>query len=219
MGKVKETLTKADQLVIDSYKNTMEALADYYGSAFELVLHELTDLDHSIVKIVNGFHSDRKEGGPITDFALTFLEQIDREISRPAITYFSKSKYGKPVKSTTVAIFGENKRIIGLFCINLYLDSPIMSLLDFTNTNPTNYVSENFITDSHELIYKALDKARNDVDMDNRIMVSKKNREIITLLYHKGIFKLKESVQIISKELKLSRNTVYLHIRLLERNK
>ncbi|MDR2535370.1 MAG: PAS domain-containing protein [Treponema sp.] len=219
MGKAKETLSKTDQLIIDSYKTTMEGLAVYYGEAFEFVLHDLTNLDHSIIKILNGFHSDREEGAPITDFALSMLEEINKNNSGPFITYLSKSKYGKPVKSTTIVIFGEQHKAIGLLCINLYLDSPIISLLKhFPMTQPANFISENFINDSNELIQRSLEKVRNEVNKDERISISQKNKEIITLLYYQGIFKLKNSVQIIASELKVSKNTVYLHIRSLEKN-
>jgi predicted transcriptional regulator YheO len=51
---------------------------------------------------------------------------------------------------------------------------------------------------------------------DDSIPASQKNKEIVTLLYYQGIFKLKDSVQTISRDLGISKNTVYLHIRALE---
>ncbi|MDR0524887.1 MAG: PAS domain-containing protein [Spirochaetaceae bacterium] len=219
MGKQNEPLSAADQLIIGSYKTTMEGLAAYYGEAFEFVLHDLTDLDHSIIRIINGFHSDRKEGAPITDFALSMLEQIDKTKASPSITYFSRSKYGKPVKSTTIVIFGEQRNPIGLMCINLYLDSPLSALLDhFSLDQPSDFISESFINNSNELILRAMEKIKTAVNDDNRIMVSQKNKEIITLLYHQGIFKLKDAVQITASELNISKNTVYLHIRSMEKS-
>ncbi|MDR2739233.1 MAG: PAS domain-containing protein, partial [Treponema sp.] len=124
MAKAKSALSRTDRLIIESYKTTMDGLAAYYGEAFEIVLHDLTDLDHSIIKIVNGFHSGRKEGSPITDLALSMLEQIRKSsvpgssaaYRGPYITYLSSSKYGKPVKSTTIVIFGEKNKPIGLLC-------------------------------------------------------------------------------------------------------
>jgi predicted transcriptional regulator YheO len=225
MAKTKNALFRADQLILESYKITMDGLATYYGEAFEIVLHSLIDLDHSIIKIVNGFHSGRKEGGPITDFALSMLERIKQnndpkdsaEYSVPFLTYFSVSKYGKPVKSTTIVIFGEKKNPIGLLCINLYLDSPLVSLLqNFSLTAPAEYIVENFITDSNELVLRSLEKIKAEVLADEEVPVSQKNKSIVTLLYHQGIFKLKNAVQIISRDLGISKNTVYLHIRALE---
>jgi predicted transcriptional regulator YheO len=209
----------ADNLILESYKAAMEGFAAYFGEAFEFVLHDLTNLDHSIIKIVNGAHSGRKEGAPITDLALSMLEEIrkHRESKKPYTTYFSQSKWGKPVRSTTIVIFGERHNAIGLLCINLYLDSPLSSLLEnFSMVPNTDYVTENFINDSGELIKKALEKAKNDVLADSSVSVSQKNKEIIMILYYQGIFKLKNAVQFISRDLKISKNTVYLHIRSLE---
>jgi predicted transcriptional regulator YheO len=225
MAKQKNTLSRTDKLIIESYKATIDGLAAYYGEAFEIVLHDLIDLDHSIIKIANGFHSGRKEGAPITDFALSMLEQITKnnahgnpvEHSHPFVTYLSSSKYGKPVKSTTIMIFGEKEKPIGLLCINLYLDSPLTSLLQhFSLTAPAEYVTEHFISNSDELITRALEKVKAEVLTDDTVPPSQKNKEIVTLLYYQGIFKLKDAVQIISRDLGISKNTVYLHIRALE---
>jgi predicted transcriptional regulator YheO len=205
-------------MIIDSYKTTMEGLAAYYGEAFEFVLHDLTDYDHSIIKIINGSHSGRREGSPITDLALSMLEQIRKnDASKPFISYTSKSKYGKPVRSTTIVIFGEGQKAIGLLCINLYLDSPLSALLqNFSFSSQSDYVTENFSSDSDELIARSLEKAKNEVEADSAIAQHLKNKEIVTILYHQGIFKLKNAVQAISEDLGISKNTVYLHIRSLE---
>ncbi|MDR0377954.1 MAG: PAS domain-containing protein [Spirochaetaceae bacterium] len=226
MAKPKNVLSPADRLILDSYKTTIDGLAAYYGEAFEIVLHDLTDLDHSVIKIANGFHSGRKEGAPITDLALSMLEEIrknrahadqDNQEVHPYNTYVSASKYGRPVRSTTIIIFGEKKKAIGLLCINLYLDSPISSLLqNFSLAVPGQFIMENFTSESDELIAKALEKATDDVTADETIPGSQRNKEIVTRLYYQGIFKLKNAVQAISADLGISKNTVYMHIRALE---
>jgi predicted transcriptional regulator YheO len=210
-------LSAAEQKIIESYQTTMEGLAAYFGSAFEFVLHDLTDYDHSIIKINNGFHSGRREGSPITDLALSMLEQIKTDkASSPYISYSSRSKYGKPVRSTTIIIFGEEGRAIGLLCINLYLDSPLSSLLEnFSLAPPADYITENFSSDSGELIARALEKAKSEAGAGSSIPRHQRNKEIITILYHQGIFKLKNAVQTTARELGISRNTVYLHLRTL----
>jgi predicted transcriptional regulator YheO len=108
-----------------------------------------------------------------------------------------------------------------MICVNLYLDSPILSLLEgFTALdNPVEFVSENFINDSEELIVRSLEKVKHDVNADVLIPLSHKNKEIISILYYQGIFKLKSAVRLVSDDLNLSKNTVYLHIRALEESK
>jgi predicted transcriptional regulator YheO len=167
--------------------------------------------------MINGFHSGRSEGAPITDLALTMLEKINENGGGQYITYYSKSKYGKPVKSVTLTISGEHGRVIGLVCINMYMDSPITSLLQsFTMNGYVEYVSENFSNDSDELIYRSLERVKKEVETNDAVPLSQKNKEIVTLLYHLGIFKLKNAVKVISGDLGISKNTVYMHLRALE---
>jgi predicted transcriptional regulator YheO len=228
-SKISAALSDADRLIIDSYKTTMEGLAAYLGEAFEIVLHDLSDYDHSIIKIINGFHSGRREGAPITDFALSLLERSRKngfegkprhsaEIAGPFVSYTSKSKYGKPVRSATMVIFGKKRKAIGLLCINLYLDSPLSSLLqNFLPNDRSGFITENFSNDSDELIARALERIKAEVAADPAVPQPRKNKEIVTILYHQGIFRLKNAVQAISTDLGISKNTVYLHIRSLEK--
>ncbi|MDR3193308.1 MAG: PAS domain-containing protein [Treponema sp.] len=215
-----------NKMLLDSYKITMEGLAAYYGDSFEIVLHDLTDLNHSIIKIINGFHSGREEGAPITDFALSVLEKIKAKTANankkmaPYMTYYSSSKHGKPVKSTTIVIFGVNNEAIGLLCINFYLDSPISSLAGLfgsSSISPAELVNENFVSNSDELVEKALQKVKSEVMNDSTIPAVLKNKEIVTQLYYQGVFKLKNAVSLVAENLLISKNTVYLHIRPLEK--
>jgi predicted transcriptional regulator YheO len=146
------------------------------------------------------------------------LEQVrENDTSKPSLCYTSKSKYGRPVRSTTIVIFGEKKKVIGLLCINLYLDSPLSSLLqNFSLVPQSDFVTENFSNDSGELLARSLEKVNSNVETYDSVPAHLKNKEIVTLLYHQGIFKLKNAVQAISSELGISKNTVYLHIRALE---
>ena len=192
----------------------MDALAAYLGEAYEIVLHDLQNLDHSIIKILNGFHSGRTEGSPITDLALSMLEKSCGSGKQPYLVYHSKSKYGKPVKSTTIVIDGQNNEPIAMLCINLYLDSSIYSFLQsISDGGNAEYANENFIRSSDELITSALNEAKSKINADKAIPLSLKNKTIINHLCLQGIFKLKSAIKIVADDLGISPNTVYLHIR------
>ncbi len=55
-------LTKADRLILDSYKTVLDGFSEYFGEGYELVLHSLEDLEHSVIKIINGHYTNREEG-------------------------------------------------------------------------------------------------------------------------------------------------------------
>lgn len=211
-------LTKTDYKILTSYKSVVEGLGNYLGEGYEIILHSLEDLHHSVITIVNGHYSGRKIGAPITDFALSMLAKIEQSFDNSDITYFNKNAKGTILKSSTIPITGENNRIIGLICINFYTDTPLSTLISkFQFSQPESGRSlehtENFTEDIDELITAALTEAKTTVMRDNSISTQNKNKEIVLTLYHKGIFNLKDSVIKVADLLNISKNTVYMHLR------
>ena len=56
-----------DRIILKSYETVIDGLANYLGSSYEIVLHSLEDYAHSVVRIINGYHTGRSVGSPITD--------------------------------------------------------------------------------------------------------------------------------------------------------
>ena len=134
----------------------------------------------------------------------------------PYFTYFNKNKEGKKLKSATIAIKGENKRIIGLLCLNYYMDIPLSTFItELSPLDPTGEAEsvEYFSQNIDELLLNALEEAQEIVFQDPTIPLVNKNKEIIIILNEKGIFNLKDSVSKVSEMLNISKNTVYLHLR------
>lgn len=52
-----------------------------------------------------------------------------------------------------------------------------------------------------------------EVEMDESVSHLLKNKVIVTMLYHQGIFQFKDAVVKIANILGISKNTVYMHLR------
>ena len=121
---------------------------------------------------------------------------------------------GEPLKSTTIAIRGNNNRIIGLLCINLYLGTPLVHFFnELTPQDASIFAQENFTESSPATIYQELAAAKEHVLNDKSILPSSRNKEIIRILQKKHVFEIKNSVELVANELELSINTVYFHLR------
>ena len=172
-------LTPVDHAVLDSYKTLCEGLAQYLGEGYEFVLHSLENYDRSVIKIINGYYTGRKEGAPITDLALRMLEDIRNHQGRDYISYNSRNKKGEPLHSTTIAIRGENQRIIGLLCINFYLNTPysaiIKNLIDARETSVAG--GENFVDEPAQLVSEAVNEMQRIVLADASIPASDKTKK------------------------------------------
>ena len=211
-------LTAADRQILTSYSHMLDGLGAYLGEGYELVLHSLESLDHSVIKIINGHYTGRKEGSPITDLALKMLGELEKDPARTVSPYFNKNKSGALLRSCTIPITGEHGRIIGLLCMNFHMESPLSTILhSLLPPQETAAVSappaETFSDNIDDLILSALSETREAVYNDAAISSANKNKEIVLQLYQKGIFNLKDAVIKVADQLNISKNTVYMHIR------
>ena len=183
--------TETDFRILDSYKSVLDGLAAYLGDGYEIVLHSLHDLDHSVIKIINGHYTGRREGFPITDLALSMLAKIEERPDTNCITYFNRNQKGEPLKSATIVIRNHSRMAIGLLCINFYMNTSVFQFLQ--NMTPP----------------EASQKVQNDSAISN----ANKNKEIVSILYQRGIFNLKDAVVKVAGLMGISKNTVYMHVR------
>lgn len=207
-------LSPTDKVILESYKILVDGLSAYLGEGYEIILHSLEDLDHSVIKIINGHYTERCEGAPITDLALTMLEDLNRRSSLEVKAYFNH-KSGKTLKSVTIPVVGEQRRIIGLLCINFHMEISIFNFLTQFLPNEASNISssETFNKNADGLLISALEDAKAQIYGDKSVNASNKNKEIIRLLYQRGIFNIKDAVASVAEDLGISKNTVYLHLR------
>ena len=214
MSEYNVPFTDEDHRILSSCVTLVEGLADYLGGGYEIVLHSLEDVEHSVVKIINGHHTGRTTGAPITDLALSMLSRIENENRPGYISYFSRNKKGEPLKAATIAIRGVGGRIIGLLCINLYLGTPLLDYLsELLPQDSSVFTAENFAQNSANAVEQKLHEAKNQVMNDASILPSMRNKEIIRLLQSRHVFELKNSVELVANGLGISVNTVYFHLR------
>ena len=207
-------LSPTDKVILESYKILVDGLSAYLGEGYEIILHSLEDLDHSVIKIINGHYTERCEGAPITDLALTMLEDLNRRSSLEVKAYFNH-KSGKTLKSVTIPVVGEQRRIIGLLCINFHMEISVFNFLTQFLPNEASNISssETFNKNADGLLISALEDAKAQIYGDKSVNASNKNKEIIRLLYQRGIFNIKDAVASVAEDLGISKNTVYLHLR------
>lgn len=211
-------LTKVDHMILNSYKSVLDGLSEYLGPGYEIVLHSLEDYDHAAIKVINGHYTGRKEGAPITDLAVHLLSEIEKDCSgRKNRVYFNRNSNGVPMRSATFPIIGEKERIIGLLCINFHMEIPLHDFLNgimcIKDVESTENIVETYANSSDDLILSSIEEVRLEICNNPSIPITNRNKEIITLLNQRGIFRLKDSVFTVAKVLGITKNTVYLHLR------
>ena len=138
-------------------------------------------------------------------------------VSKP---YFTRAKSNGLMKSVTIAIRNQQQRIIGLLCININLDVPvsqfIRSFIPPASQEETSNV--NFASSVEELVVQTMEKTIEEVTADRLVANNNKNRQIVVSLFEKGIFDIKDAINLVAERLDISRHTVYLYIRQIKQD-
>ena len=207
-----------DRAILNSYRAVVEGVSALIGNHCEIVLHSLEDLEHSAICIANGHNTNRQEGSPLTDLALKSLHNMKTDsVSKP---YFTLIKNGVLMKSVTIAIRNKNQRIIGLLCININLDVPLSQFIQaLMPSNPMGETSSvNFASSVEELVSQTVEHTIEEVNADRLVANNNKNRQIVVSLFEKGIFDIKDAINLVADRLDISRHTVYLYIRQIKQD-
>ena len=207
--------TAQDQSLLDSYRPLVQSLADLLGPGCEVVLHSLEDPRRSVMCIANGHVTGRAPGSPITDLALDMLSEV-RAGGRLHQTYFSTARNGHLLKSATTLIRNAQGRAVGMLCVNLDLDTPMHRFAAAFVPAPeagVDHVPEYFASNVADLLETTVDTVLREVEDDLSVPASQRNKKIVTTLFDKGVFEIKEAIHYVAARLKVTHHTVYMHIR------
>ena len=208
-------LTEEDRLVLRALEPVVDAVATLFGDNCEVLLHSLENLSNSVVRIANGHVTGRSVGSPITDLGIKALKNAHPGSSDVIGSYFSKTSSGKTLKSVT-ALIRNREKPIGLLCINLDLSVPLEDVLKtfVADWNGSGGESpETFAMSSEELVHLSVDKAIEKMSRERQISANTRNKRIVQELHQQGIFDIKGAVDVVARELGVSRYTIYNYLR------
>lgn len=209
--------------LLASFIPVVKGIAKTFGKDCEVLLHDVSNLESSVIMIENGYVTGRKVGSPMTDLGLYFLQSDLFKDTDFIANYQTESKDGKKLKSTTIFIRDDKKKIIGFLCINYALDhlSEIRKKIDdFCAVNKAvdknvfnNEEKEEIFTDDlDDLLERVFVKAQEKVGKPIEKMLKDDKLELVRYLQKKGFFLVKGNIDKIARKLNVSRYTVYNYL-------
>lgn len=221
MGKCKSEILK-------SYIPLVKFLANYMGADCEVVLHDVNNVETSIIAIENNYISGRQVGAPLTDLSLKII-QDKRYLHTDFIDdYECISKDGKQLRSATYFIKDEASEILGLLCINMdvsnlvHVKQCIDNLVRGFNNNSrssSNASSEikNYENISHnsieDLTLNVIEDVISKCEVSPERMNPDEKLSVVKVLNDKGVFLIKGAVSAVADGLKASEATIYRYIK------
>lgn len=207
-----------DQEVLQHYIQLVPFLADALGSGCEVVVHDTSTPDHSVLAIANSL-TGRKPGDPMTDLALEMAHTHSYN-DRDHISGYAAQGEGKQFYCSTFFI-KNGERLVGMLCINRDLTAVRSAQLAFENLRQQFNLIEPRRTDVSETLsslpLEELMKQRiaNTIASNGlspeRMSVAEKMR-IAQILEEEGVLNVKGAVAEIARQLGVSTPTVYRYL-------
>ena len=216
-----------DQEVLSLFIPFVYFLGEVLGENTEVVLHDVSCPEHSIVAIEHGFHSGRTIGSSLTDFAFQVKNNREYETKDYLVNYKAKAK-GKEFIASTFYIKNHGK-LIGMLCLNtntsaihsfikstqqfietLHIGGAVFTMEDASSITPS--VEENLDVPIVSFAESIIAKTIADSHIPPDRMTRKEKMEIVWLLADQEIPRMKGAISEIARQLKLSESTVYRYI-------
>lgn len=211
-----------DSEILKSYIPMVDFIADVCGPRYEVVLHDVSKPDASVIAIRNNHITGRKIGSPMTDLALKILKQKDYITKNLITNYDGYGKDGKMFLSSTYFIKNIKNELIGMICVNNDISDiqelnqsyeEIMKRFNFREENKEDAkYEENIENPLISIANSIISKTIESIHIPPERMSVEEKVKIVHDLDEEGIFLMKGAVSDVAKQLKISENTVYRYL-------
>lgn len=199
--------------IIKRYMPMAKGIAGTFGSNCEVVLHDFTDLNDSIVVIENGHVTGRDASSSMSDHSLQQVKAGNTE--KDTINYSGKGADGRTIKSTTMFIRDDEDKVIGCLCINFdatefaIAKKALEELLDFGQEPAKEDKSSKKINDVlREVVQSKID----DIGKPVAYLNKDEKVKIVHQLDGQGVFLIKGAIDYVADILCVSRYTIYNYL-------
>ena len=197
---------------LDILERLAEGIVAVVGPHCEVVLHDFSDPEHSVV-LIAGNVTSRRVGAPVPD--LSFISgELDRD-TPDQLNY--RARIGSHhLQSSTVWIHDTDGTPIGAVCINVdYSDlTHARELLDKLATAAQNVsnlvVTDTFAKDVGDLIELSISEfLRQEGIQSVEALGSREKLRLIQVLEERGLFRIRGAVNQVADVLDVSRASIY----------
>ncbi|MBP3835505.1 MAG: PAS domain-containing protein [Pyramidobacter sp.] len=197
---------------LKQYVPVAEMIALTFGPDCEVVLHDLSEPEQSVVHIAGGPVTGRKVGDSFTLIISDVL--LSRRFENDMVTNYSfKTLSGKPIKSSTVLLRDPSGKVAGAMCINIdttevsrhieWLRSflPVPEPVGGESSQPPHV--QEIVDEIIESYFAGKEPAR---------MTRDEKLDVMRFMDSRGIFLTKGAVDKISEKMGVSKVTIYSYL-------
>jgi predicted transcriptional regulator YheO len=203
---------------LTKYFPLVDFLAEVLGEDVEVVLHDVEDVERSVVAIRNGRISGRCVGSPATNVVLKILKDGRGSSTDFLANYQGLAADGRSLRSSTFFIHDDDRRLIGILCVNIdtskleMLRNFLDGFLGARRDPDKGGTVERFSSSVEALAFDSIDAAVKATGISPQRMSQAEKIEIVRKLNDDGVFLLKGAIPRIASKLEVSEPTAYRYL-------
>lgn len=213
---------------LERYIPLVRFMGEICGKNYEIILHDVSTPERSVIAACNGHLSGRRVGDPMTELAKDLIRTGAYLEHDFVANYEGRTRGGKRFVSSTYFI-KEKGELVGLICVNHdvedffalseHLNNLVQAFsLPVGGTCPTTY-TENLDDSISGLSSSLIHSTVLNYHVPMEAMHSADKLEIVRILESQGVFATKGSVGQVARELHISEPTVYRYLQKIRNGK
>jgi predicted transcriptional regulator YheO len=209
-------MDKNNQDILTHYIKVGEIVAEMFSPYLEVIVHDLTNPNQSIIAIFNSHITGRKIGDGTSDIG---YKKLSNELPDKIVNYSNKSPSGVELKSSSLTIRNDDNKIIGSMGFNFDL-SHFVNIREFIDLFSKSVEmkelpkkEEFFMWNIKTEIQQALNKYLMMNKLQSKILTREDKLKVISYMKNKGYVSKKGAKTIISELLAISRPTLYKYLK------
>lgn len=203
--------------LLDSYVPLADMLVKTFGPECEVVLHDLTVPEKSVIYVANGTVTGREVG---QSFEQLIKQVILSKNFRDdyAANYFFTAPNGKLIRSSTFLLRDEKQKLIGALCINVDTTRMQRQMEYLKRFLPQEEALGSDIaqgiTDDGVHVFQMVETLIDNIigQQEPAKMTRGEKIQKISFMEEKGIFLMKGSVEMVAQKMGISTVTVYSYL-------
>ncbi len=200
--------------ILEAIKPIVTGLARTFGQNFEIVLHDISRAESSVIAIENGHITNRKVGSPSTDLLMDMAHKNQNNGQDMELNYITNTDDGKQLKSSTFLIRDEKDKVIGALCINIDLTNIKIAqhFLDEITHTERDEALERFPQDAGNFLNLMINHSLEELNKPVPQLNKDDKLKIVSHLDQNNIFNIKGAVDILARKLGCSKYTIYNYL-------
>jgi len=209
-------MDEKNQNILTHYIKVGEIVAEMFSPYLEVIVHDLTNPNNSIIAIFNSHITGRKIGDGTSDIG---YKKLSNELPDKIVNYSNKSPSGVELKSSSLTIRNDDNKIIGSMGFNFDL-SHFVNIREFIDLFSKSVEMEElpkkeefFMWSIKTEIQQALNKYLMMNKLQSKVLTRDDKLKVISYMKNKGYVSKKGAKTIISELLAISRPTLYKYLK------